>query len=267
MTPAAFRRIVLGHFSRHGRNLPWRRTHDPYRILVSEVMLQQTQVDRCMQKYREFVRAFPNVHALARASVRDVLAIWSGLGYNRRAMHVHHAAQVIMEKHQGRVPAQLDALDALPGIGRYTAGAVLAFAFNIPAVCIETNIRSVYLHHFFPNRTEVSDQVLAPVVEQTMDKKNPRVWYWALMDYGAMLKKKVINPSRRSKHYTKQSRFQGSLRQARGAVLRALVSSKNSTPRALFSRAGVDRTRFIRALTSLEHDGLIIRGKGSILIA
>ena len=226
---AEFRRSILDFYEREGRDFPWRHTVNPYEILVSEIMLQQTQTERVLPKYLLWLERFPDVQTLAAAPLADVLALWSGLGYNRRARFLHEAAKRLSLplKETGRFPDTPEELDALPGIGPYTARAVCTFAFNKPEVFIETNIRSVYIFFFFPEAAglEVNDADLLYLIEKTLYRENPRLWYYALMDYGAALKKKVENPSRKSRHYTKQSRFEGSLRQARGAIIRSLVNS------------------------------------------
>jgi A/G-specific adenine glycosylase len=224
-TLTAFRATVLRHYAEHGRDLPWRRTRNPYCILVSEVMLQQTQVVRVLAKYGPFIAAFPNVHALEVAPVASVLRLWQSLGYNRRALALHRAAQVIVREHGGIVPASLPQLRSLPGIGPATAAAIGAFAYDLPLPFIETNIRSAFLHFFFQECGSVPDADILPLVELTLDRENPRDWYYALMDYGAWVKKTHPNPSRRSKHYTTQSPFSGSRRQLRAQILRALLGS------------------------------------------
>lgn len=224
-----FRRSILDFYERQGRDFPWRHTVNPYEILVSEIMLQQTQTERVLPKYLAWLERFPDVQTLAAAPLADVLALWSGLGYNRRARFLQQACRLISERiaKGSTFPDTAEELDALPGIGPYTARAVCTFAFNKPEVFIETNIRSVYIFFFFADAAglEVKDSDLLVLIEQTLYRENPRLWYYALMDYGAALKKKVENPSRKSRHYTKQSRFEGSLRQARGAIIRQLVNS------------------------------------------
>ena len=229
----AFQKIVYEHYCRHGRVLPWRRTKNPYRILVSEVMLQQTQVARVIPKYKTFLKEFPTSHALARATLADVLRVWQGLGYNRRGKFLHKAAKMIEDYFCGRFPNTADEIETLPGIGQYTARAVATFAYNAPEVFIETNIRTVFLYHFFRDKTDVSDKTILPYIEETLDRKNPRDWYWALMDYGAWLKKEHGNANRRSAHYTKQSKFEGSNRQLRGLIIEAVLSEKSITTSAL----------------------------------
>ncbi len=219
----AFRRTVYAYYRRCNRRLPWRGRKDPYGILVSEFMLQQTQAKRVAGYYPAFLRAFPSFRALAQAELREVLRAWQGLGYNRRALLLQRLAREVIERHGGRLPVSAEELIKLPGIGKATAGALLAFAFNKPAVFIETNIRSVFLHHFFPRQNNVSDADLLPLVSSTLDTKNPRRWYWALMDYGVFLKKKYANPSRRSAHHARQVPFEGSDRQLRGKLTRMLL--------------------------------------------
>lgn len=230
---ASFQATVLDYFSRHGRDLPWRQlekdgTINPYHVLVSEIMLQQTQVSRVIPKYQQFLETFPTVTALAQADLAKVLLAWSGLGYNRRAKYLWQAAQAIEQTHGGQVPKTEGELVKLPGIGKNTAAAIAVYSWDQPTVFIETNIRSVYLHHFFKNEQAVTDAQLLPYIEQTLLKQSPRKWYWALMDYGTFLKSTTINPSRASKHHTRQSKFEGSLRQLRGAVLKELLAGSKT---------------------------------------
>jgi A/G-specific adenine glycosylase len=192
--------------------------------MVSEIMLQQTQAERVAQKYGGFIARFPDFQALAGAELHSVLEAWQGLGYNRRAIALKETAKEVMKEHGGVLPGDVEGLVSLPGIGRYTAGAVLAFAHNLPVAFIETNIRRVYIHFFFSGNGKVADREILPLVEQTMDRDNPRDWYYALMDYGAMLKTKLPNPNRRSAHYTRQTPFEGSNRQIRGKILKLLLS-------------------------------------------
>ncbi len=215
-------------------------------------MLQQTQVDRVVPYFNRWMKKYPTPRALARAKLIDVLRQWSGLGYNRRAKYLHDAAKEIVAKHGGKIPRDFAALLELPGVGDYTAKAVRVFAFNEPDVLIETNVRAVFLHHFFPRSKNVSDAKLLPLIEKTLKGQVPRIWYAALMDYGSHLKAQHPNPSRRSKHHAKQSKFEGSLRQVRGAILRAHARGENNTD--LRSPYGV---KFDEALESLVREGLI----------
>lgn len=222
----SFRAFLMRWYAANGRHkLPWRLpepdgTFDPYKIMVSELMLQQTQVKRVMPKYHEFLTKFPTASSLARADLADVLRSWQGLGYNRRAKYLWQAAKIIHRNSE--FPATEAALIALPGIGKNTAGAILAYAFNRPAVFVETNIRTVFLHHVFRDKQNVSDVAILDAAASTIDAGNPREFYWALMDYGKHLKTVAGNVNMRSRHYVKQSVFQGSQRQIRGRVLREL---------------------------------------------
>ena len=221
-----FRRRVWANGRRHYRALPWRETHDAYAILVSEVMLQQTQVTRVLDYYERFLDRFPDPATLAAAPLAAVLERWSGLGYNRRALALQRAAGTVVREHGGELPAGRDALLRLPGVGPATAGALLAFAFAQPAVFIETNIRRVFLHQFFPAAAAVPDAALVPLVARTVDRRRPRRWYYALMDWGAALGRSAGNPNRRSAHYSRQSAFGGSRRELRGRVLRLLTKRR-----------------------------------------
>ncbi|MEK7122338.1 MAG: A/G-specific adenine glycosylase [Patescibacteria group bacterium] len=208
--------------------MPWRRTENPYRILVSEVMLQQTQVDRVVGYYRAFLKSFPTARALAGASPADVLRVWKGLGYNRRALNLQRAAQMIVRDFCGRFPRDVIQIEKLPGVGPYTARAVCVFAFNQPQVLIETNVRRVFIY-FFGNRNDISDKELLPIIERALYRKNYRMWYNALMDYGALALGHIENPNRKSRHYTKQSRFEGSRRYARAKILDYLLQHSSGT--------------------------------------
>lgn len=278
---AAFQESVWGAYRAYGRpDLPWRLpsadgSFDPYHIMVSELMLQQTQVARVVPKYTMFLRQFPTVQALAAASLGDVLRAWQGLGYNRRAKYLWQAAQKVAEGR--RFPATLQELVRLPGIGPNTAGAVLAYAYDQPVVFVETNIRTVYIHHFFADRTDVSDKEIAQLVAQTLPAKqgkeqpetsaspkpgamrktiglSHRDFYWALMDYGTHLKTTIGNLNKASKHYAKQSKFHGSRRQLRGQVIRLL--GERPLPLADLSAAVPDE-RLQSVLDDLVREGLV----------
>lgn len=226
----AFQNQVLQYYDRYGRHdLPWRQTNDPYAILVSELMLQQTQVERVIPKYQAFLKRWPTVDSLARARLATILKEWQGLGYNRRAQFLKRTAEEVMRSGGGKFPSTLHELCALPGIGPYTAAAVCVFAHNESVVLIETNVRRVYLHHFFPSVERVPDAALLPLIERTIPPGRAREWYSALMDYGTYLKRTVGNANVRSAHYKKQSVFAGSDRQIRGAILRLLGAKGKQT--------------------------------------
>jgi A/G-specific adenine glycosylase len=247
-----FRAFIHRFYNRHGRDFPWRKTRDPYRILVSEVMLQQTQVDRVSKKYGPFLERFPDIHTLDDAPLQEVLGEWRGLGYNRRCVALKRSARVIVEQHGGRVPDRIEDLLALPGVGPATAAGVLCFAFNTPAPYLETNIRNTFIHLFFQDRDEVHDREILPLLEQSMDRENPREWFYALMDYGVVLKKKVGGLNDRSSHYVKQPTFEGSDRQLRGRILALLLERPLLTEqevRTALSEGGVRVSRILKDLT------------------
>lgn len=248
-----FKQTVWDYYHAHGRDLPWRRTAEPYQILVSEIMLQQTQVSRVAPKFERFIEELPMMEALAAAPFSLVLELWHGLGYNRRAKYLHDAAKLLVGRPQ---PWSLTDLK-LKGIGPNTAAAICTYAYNQPHVFIETNIRSVFLHHFFPDQTDVSDVEIGPFVAATLDQSNPREWYWALMDYGSHLKQVAPNPSRASRHHTTQSRFEGSRRQVRGQVLRILLDRPTFTTTALGGLIKDQRLREV--LVDLTREGLVVR--------
>lgn len=220
-------------------------------------MLQQTQAGRVASKYRLFIERFPDVYALDGAELRDVLDVWHGLGYNRRALSLKKAASVIAGGYNGIVPGTVDELAALPGIGHNTAAAIMAYAFDLPVVYVETNIRTVFIHHFFPDTEIVADRDILPLVEQCLDREHPRKWYSALMDYGVMLKAKHNNPSRRSAHHTTQSAFEGSDRQIRGEIVGLLTSEGGMTARMLAQRLNRDSVRVKAMLDRLVAERLV----------
>jgi len=256
-TIQSFQKKIYAYYNSRGRNLPWRRTSDPYHILVSEIMLQQTQVDRVIEKYLHFIKTFPTIRSLAKAPVEKVLKVWRGLGYNRRALMVHTCAQYIVQHHGGVVPDDPQKLVDLPGIGKATAAAICVYAFNQPLVYIETNIRSVFIHEFFADSTTVTDEQLAPLVEQTLDATNPYAWYSALMDYGTHIKKSMPNPSRRSAHHAVQSRFEGSDRQIRGRVIKLLLEQKKLSFNKINAEIRTEPDRLNKILLGLAMEGFI----------
>jgi len=284
MTTRRFRAIIWAYYRRAGRDMPWRRTRDPYRIVVSEIMLQQTQVARVMKFYPIFIKKFPDFRTLARARTADVLRAWQGMGYNRRALALQRLAKIILEKYNGRLPRERAALTALPGIGKATAGAIHAFAWNEPEIFIETNIRRVFIHFFFPARSgcaghagyvgrarTVTDDEIVRYIERTLPRKNAREWYWALMDYGAMLgtaasrihKKSARatgqNPNRNSAHYKKQSRFLGSDRELRGKILRFLLQRKRVSRETIAKETKKPAVRVRKIIAALERERFIER--------
>lgn len=266
-TSEEFRLKITNFYHSHRRDLPWRDTTDPYWILVSEIMLQQTQVERVREKYSRFIARFPDVESLARASIEEVLSEWQGLGYNRRVLALKKAAGEIVERFGGVLPEDEKNLRSLPGIGPYTAAAILAFAFNRPVVMIETNIRRVFIHCFFQDRTEVADREILPLIEATLDRENPREWYNALMDYGYHLGTTIENPNRRSRHYQRQSSFEGSNRQIRGKILRLLVDGGEQATGDLCRNLDLPTSAIAPVLKQLEDEGFITREGNRVRIA
>lgn len=246
-----FKTVVWDYYHAHGRDLAWR--HEPldaYAILVSEIMLQQTQVSRVIPKFTKFLDVFPTIHVLSEAPLADVLRAWSGLGYNRRAKYLHDAAKLLKTKQVWT----LSDLIACKGIGYNTAAAIMTYAYNESILFIETNIRTVYIHHFFNQSIKVFDKDLLPILEATMDRERPREWHWALMDYGSFIKSSVGNAARRSEHYAKQPAFEGSERQVRGYVIKLLGTGPKG-----FEQLSVDipDNRLKIILNGLVSDGLI----------
>ena len=244
-------------YDRHGRDLEWRKNITPYRIVVSEVMLQQTQVERVSSAFPRFIEHFPDFESLAGATLEEVLIEWQGLGYNRRAMALKKTAERVLSEFNAELPRDERILATLPGIGKATAASISVFAFNMPVAFIETNIRRVFLHCFFPGRDGVPDREVFPLVLGTMDEEDPRTWFWALMDYGSYLGRKSGNANRRSSHYRRQSVFSRSDRQIRGLILRILVREGELHPDTLCRLAGGDAERVGRMMNTLEKEGFI----------
>jgi A/G-specific adenine glycosylase len=230
-------------YNAHGRSLPWRSDPSPYNVFVSEIMLQQTQVPRVEEKYPPFISAFPDFQSLAKASFDEVLLQWKGLGYNRRARFLHKGAKSIVEEHGGTLPMDPEVLKTLPGIGPATASSMAAFAYNRPTLFIETNIRTFFIHIFFPHKENVSDSEIIPLVEAALDRDMPAKWYSALMDMGTHIKKNTANPSRKSKHHTVQSSFTGSRRQVRSWILDYIIEKGRGSEESI-----------LKAVTSKDHD-------------
>lgn len=261
MTILRFRKIVWQYAKKHGRHaLPWRTTRKgAYHVLVSEIMLQQTQVERVVPFYGAFLKQFPSVRVLARAPLADVLTAWQGLGYNRRAKMLHDAAKSIVREHDGRMPRDIVELEQLPGIGPYTARAIAAFAYNQNTVFVETNVRTAVIYHFFPECEKVADAEIMAVLERALPLGSSREWYTALMDYGSHLKRSGIRTNARSATYVKQKRFVGSEREARGALVKALASGPKRT-RVLAQLLGSERkAQLMRALEELHVEGMVAR--------
>jgi A/G-specific adenine glycosylase len=255
-----FQRTVWNYYRLDGRHeLPWRITHNPYKILVSEVMLQQTQVDRVRPYYKALLAQFPTVHDLAAAPLGDVLRMWQGLGYNRRAKMLHEAAKEVVEKHGGTFPKSVEELQKLRGVGPYTARAIAAFAYNQDVVFIETNLRTAVTYHFLLQEKSIEDKEILEILSKAYPKEKgkAREWYSALMDYGSHLKRSGVRVNNKSKTYSKQSTFTGSGRQARGAILKELTKGPQAKKR-LIGLFGEDRSEQLgHQLQKLISEGMV----------
>ena len=304
-----FRSTIYGHYKKNSRKLPWRppalklrkdNALDPYRIVVSEIMLQQTQVSRVLTKYPTFIKTFPNFKSLAKAPFKKIFRVWQGMGYNRRALALKKIAERVEKEFGGKLPVSPETLETFPGIGHYTACAISAFAYNQPTVFIETNIRTVFIYFFFPKKKRarpvtlqlanrnpsskthsttayapmttktsesngVNDEELLPFIKQTLDRHNPREWYYALMDYGAMLKEKGARLNKRSAHYRAQSRFKGSNRELRGKILE-MLSQRNMSEVELVRALRKKGTLVKKNLITLMIEGLIKKRGKKIVI-
>ncbi len=258
------------------RDLPWRNIDDPYGVLVSEVMLQQTQVARVQRYWERWMGLFPTVDALAAADTAIVLEQWQGLGYNRRALALKRACEQCATERDGTLPNTVDELVKLPGIGPATAAGVVAFALDRPAIYLETNVRSVFLHELFPDSECVPDKQLVPYIADTCPDQGARSWYYALLDYGAHLKTQVANPSRRSRHYVRQSAFEGSRREKRSFILKCALAAPGgiaeSEVRRLLdehereaSRDAVDADLFEAIVSELAKEGFFHRESGLLM--
>jgi len=227
-------------------------------------MLQQTQVERVIPYYKNFIKKFPTVNRLAKAPLSEVLSAWQGLGYNRRAKMLHEAAKQVVKEYRGKFPKDERDLESLRGVGPYTARAVAAFAFNRDMIFIETNIRTAVMHHFFPKKKKVSDVEIENVLVGAFPVGNAREWYSALMDYGSYLKRSGVRTNHRVKGYAKQAKFEGSLREARGAILRALASGTKSESE-IASLLGRKRASQMKtALAALRREGLVEATRGGL---
>jgi A/G-specific adenine glycosylase len=268
----AFKKSVWSYYRDHGRHdMAWRRDTSPYAIVVSEIMLQQTQVSRVEIKFAAWIKRFPSWKALASATTADVLREWSGLGYNRRALYLKRVAEEVTAKYNGILPNTVEALRELPGIGPNTAGAILAYAFNKPQPFIETNIRSAYIHFFFPkSRAKIPDVKLLPLIQETLNdpriKTHAREWHWALMDYGSHIKNQHPNPSRKSAHHVKQSAFKGSNRELRANILKFILTKPAQSAVIVKKFADYPAIQVRKNLTALSTEGFLAEKDGTYQI-
>ena len=253
-----FREIILNYYKIYGRSFSWRETSDPYHILLSELMLQQTQTERAAPKYAAFIERWPDFNALSEAPFSEILILWKGLGYNRRAMALKQIALIAVRQYGGTLPRIYDELLKLPMVGPATASAVLAFSYNQPALYLETNIRRVLLHFFYQNEEKVHDRELYKLLEAVQVREDPKSWYYALMDYGVLLKKMVKNPNRRSAHYTKQPAFENSNRQIRGQILTVFTEKGLVSKKELYSFLNFPQENINKCLSALQKEGFVV---------
>ncbi len=262
---------------------PWRGSHDPYAVWVSEVMLQQTQASRVVPAFGSFLRRFPTVRALAAAARRDVVRAWGGLGYNRRAVRLSEAARVIVRDHGGRIPRDPAALRELPGVGPYTAAAVASLGFGDPVAVVDTNVRRVVARvHLGIDGHDAPAREVATLADAWLDRDDPVTWNQAVMDLG----REVCRPKPRcdvcplarvcrfrlagsiaGRGPKRQGPFEGSTRQVRGAVVRALRSHPSLTRTRLSAETGFTRERIDDAIGTLVTDGLVEEGAGGVRLA
>lgn len=261
---AQFKEFIWDFYQQNRRDFAWRNCDNPYYVLVSEIMLQQTQTHRVIHKYEEFIAAFPTIELLATASLRDVLNVWQGLGYYRRARFLYLLAHIVVNEHNGIIPKDAKTLQTLPGIGAGTAGSLGAFGYNIPTVFIETNIRTVFIHCFFQDKTDVTDKELFPLIAAALDHDNPREWYYALMDYGVWLKSQHVNPSRKSAHYNKQSKFEGSDRQIRAKILKFVAEKETVAYEQVLREVNKDVDRVEKIIHQLVNENFIKKNVNNI---
>jgi A/G-specific adenine glycosylase len=263
-----FNRTIWNFYKTNKREFPWRETRDPYKILVSEMMLQQTQTARVVKFYENFLKKFPNFKILAGAHARDVLLAWQGLGYNRRALFLKKTAEIVVKKYGGQLLPDPDVLATLPGIGKNTAGAICAYAFNVPVPFIETNIRKAFIHLFF-SRTlrKIRDCEIFGLVEKTIDGKNPREWYFAVVDYGSHLGKTRRGMNARSAHYTRQKPFEGSMRQWRSRILKRVLRKGKTDQADLVRNLNMPQDLAGKMLDALSREGILKKTRKSFVIA
>ena len=251
LTP--FQHKILSWYTKNKRDLPWRRTTNPYKILVSEVMSQQTHVGRVIPKYRAFLRKFPTSRALASASPGNVLLVWSGLGYNRRALYLQQACQRIATEHGGIFPQDTETLLTLPGIGPYTAAAICSFAFNQDVACIDTNIRRILIHELSLPET-ISLQDLKKIARHHIPKGKSREWHNALMDYGALY---LTAKRTHIKSLSTHPPFKDSRRYYRGQLLKSLTRGEHPTLVTLAARWNKDVSWIHQLMITMRNEGLI----------
>lgn len=256
-----FQSVIWDFYKANRRDFPWRNTTNPYEIMLSEIMLQQTQTNRVVAKYFLFLEHYQTIEDFAKAPFSEILIHWSGLGYNRRAKFLYEAIKQLSGMKS--FPKTAEELEKLPGIGPYTSKAIATFAFDQRHAFLETNIRTVFIHFFFADQDKVSDKQLLEKVEQTLPSSDFRNWYYALMDYGNYLKSQKISHFEKQKHYTKQSKFKGSKRFVRGYILKQLTKQTQLSINEIII-PGYENDTINNVIESLQKEGFI-RKVGSIL--
>jgi len=260
-----FQEFIFSWWQTNRRDFPWRHTRDPYRITVSEIMLQQTQADRVVLKYTEFLAAYPTVSKLAACPKADVLRIWKGLGYNRRALYLYNIAKIITKVHHNKFPFTEQQLIKLPGVGRYTARATMVFAYGIDVAMVDTNIRKILTHFFYSGRLQ-KDSVIQKTADMLVPKGKSWEWHQALMDYGAFAFRTATRPDKKRKAIVP---FKESDRFFRGRML-DLLRVKRQKGKALIRSMARDfkrpQTDMVRILDALVKDGLAQRRKGLVAL-
>ncbi len=259
----AFKTLILTFYTEHGRSFTWRETSDPYAILVSEVMLQQTQTGRVVPKYKTFLSRWPSFSSLAEASTEELLSVWKGLGYNRRALNLRRSARMT-QLWDWTIPNDKALIESLPGVGKATSAAIRSFCFGEKSVYLETNIRRVLLTSFYPDEEEVKDKELELLLhELSLINEDMKIWYYALMDYGVLLKALFPNANKRSAHYTKQKKFENSNRQIRGLLIHLLTDTGSKKLSVIYGLlSNFEEERILNSLEQLEHEGFVQEKEG-----
>ena len=278
MTTKQFQRHILSWYRKNRRDLPFRtsirwdkgnphypkkldRGLTPYHILVSEIMLQQTQIPRVLEKFPEFMETFPDWRTLARADTQKLFTVWQGMGYWRRALYLRECANEVAHSYGGTLPKDPEVLMTLPGIGPYTSHAISCFAYQNPDAFIDTNIRRVFISFFFPNKSEVSDKEILAIAQEAVWVPNPREWHYALMDYGSIVLGNTRTLNKQSRHYSRQSKFEGSFRSYRAEVIRYLTQNKNATLGVLDKHLSPSPYKTKEILAALVKDNIIQKKK------